>query len=252
MKTTFGIPHGGTNFVYPYINSLIGMCLYEASKPYQTFKVELAKALEEGLISQEYATTIELILKKAEESRLLGSILPHGGPYVDDNRTGIAINHCTQTTDDWALMIDPDIEYPANILDLHREHVKNYPEARIIAGRVNLLNGLPVFYFHTPNANSHYYYPFDGLKEFDLIGTGIIFIHRDVFVKMREVYGHHHFFSRVMVKQMLYGDDFSFCLRAKKAGFKLYGAWDIVGIHHKTYPVPQTYPERAKMEIKVK
>lgn len=192
---------------------------------------------------------------KPSDQRLLGSILPSSGCYIDDNRTSIAIQAVTATEEEWVLMIDPDIEFPANILEIFNYHIAHNPDARIIAGRVDLLNGLPVFYKVSRTSNIHQSFPFEGLKEFDLVGTGIILIHEDVFVKLRELEGHVHFFSRLLnqhnFNNVLMGDDFSFCLRAKRAGFKLYGAWDVYGIHNKTYKVPQRYLDKDQVEMKL-
>ncbi len=183
-------------------------------------------------------------IPKLKEERILGSILKKGSCYVDSNRSELAVEFCNDTKDDWLLMIDPDIAFPPNILELLANHITKNPNARIIAGRVNLMNGLPVFYKITRKGQEHQPFVFSGLKEFDIIGTGIICIHREVFKKISEKDKHLYFFQRIISREgFSLGDDFSFCLRAKRAGFKLYGAWDVFGQHWKTMPCPQAYPD---------
>jgi hypothetical protein len=216
LHIAFGYPHNN-DFIGPWINSVIGLCLYEGSKP--------------------------------KEMRILGSMLPAGGCYVDSNRSEIALQLLTKTKDDWVLMVDTDIEFPPNIMELLAAHIIRNPKALVIAGRANLLNGLPVFYKITHEGHIHQPFAFEGLKAFDLVGTGIIAINRKVFVELGKAEGHTHFFSKIIsTEKILVGDDFSFCLRSKSAKIKTYGAWDIKGIHWKPQPCPQAYPELNQLK----
>jgi len=218
---TFAYPYGN-GFTPEWLESLIWLLLYEIPKP--------------------------------KESRILGSILKAGSCYVDMNRNKLAIDFNNKTKDDWILMIDPDVQFSHDILEKLAAHIIAYPEARIIAGRVNLLNGLPVFYLTKPDGtNIHQPFPFEGLKPFDLVGTGIMCVHREVFVTLHKGMKHPHYFSKIIDDHMNeIGDDFSFCIKAKHFGYKLYGAWDVEGIHWKPQPCSQRYLTQDQLEIKVK
>lgn len=223
LTFSFGIPHNWSDLHFSYVNSLIHLSLYEASK-------------------------------KPEE-RLLGSILPQGSCYVDQNRGMISLDHVNKTKDDYLVMVDTDVAFEHTILEKLYAHVNRQPEARVIAGRVDLANGLPVFYRvdKEKDCNVHQPFPFAGIKEFDLVGTGIICIHRSVFLELYEKEGHQHFFHRVILdNNSLLGDDFSFCARCQKHGIKIYGAWDVFGLHHKTIPVQSKYLDLNQLEVRRK
>lgn len=181
---------------------------------------------------------------KDKKKRVLGSVLKHGSCYVDMNRDGIANSLLEKTKDDWVVMIDPDVQFNPKVLEQYAAHIIKNPKAKIIAGRVNLANGLPVFYKGGAVGPKHQPFAFEGLREFDFVGTGIIGIHRSVFEAIKKTDGHTHYFQKIISTEGFgIGDDFSFCMRAKRAGFKLYGAWDIFGQHFKDLPVSQAYPD---------
>jgi len=215
ITIAFSYPFGN-GFEHAWINSVIGLMLYEASKK--------------------------------PEDRILGSILPAGSCYVSDNRTKIALDFCNKTQDSHVMMVDPDVAFELDILERFKKHIEANPEARIIAARVDLLNGFPVFYKvdKVKLMNMQQPFIFDGLKEFDLVGTGIICIARSVFEEMSFKEGHNHFFHRTITGPGIRaGDDFSFCMRAHKHGIKVYGAWDIKGTHFKGgVPIASRYPEK--------
>lgn len=211
LHICFAYPYGN-GFDPAWVQSLTGILLHEVSKP--------------------------------KELRILGSIIKKGGCYIDDNRDAIAMDFCNMSKDDWVLMIDPDIEFGMDILERFAVHIVNNPEALVIAGRVNLMNGLPVFYNVRKEGHVHQPFYFEGLKEFDLVGTGIICIHREAFKRIGAKEKHFNFFHKILTRDGFnLGDDFSFCMRAKRAKVKIYGAWDIFGRHWKVHPCAQTYPE---------
>lgn len=214
FSIAFAYPHNG-DFNENWIESVMALLLHEVSKP--------------------------------KEMRILGSILKQGSCYVDGNRN-LIVKDLKKTQDDWLLMVDTDIQFFPDIMERMAKHILENPKANIIAGRVNLLSGLPVFYKLTPKGHIHQPFAFEGLKEFDLVGTGIICINRKVFDKVEKGEGHPHFFQKIISREGInVGDDFSFCMRARRNGFKIHGAWDIKGIHWKNQPCPQYYPELEKL-----
>lgn len=221
ISITFSYPYGN-GFEPEFLESVIHLLLHEVSKP--------------------------------RDDRILGSILKAGSCYVGDNRDRLVIDFVNQSQDDWLLMIDPDVGFQPDILEKLKSHILANPEARIIAGRVDLLNGLPVFYKvdQSRNVNVHQSFPFDGLKEFDLVGTGIICLERSMLVNIHKKLGHVHMFSKLILESGLgLGDDFSFCARARSFGYTIYGAWDVYGQHYRdSVPVPRRYLEMDDLIVK--
>lgn len=195
-----------------------------------------------------YAALLIHEVSKPKEMRILGSILKSGSCYVDGNRNIIVKQLRNNTQDDWVLMVDTDISFAPDIMEKFARHIMTNPKVRIIAGRANLLNGMPVFYNVGPAGHKSQPFAFEGIKAFDLVGTGIICIHRKAFDKIEKGEGHPHFFNKIISSEKIsIGDDFSFCMRSKRNGLKVYGAWDIKGIHWKNQPCPQAYPEIDKL-----
>lgn len=189
-------------------------------------------------------------IPKEKDKRILGSILKSGSVYVDNNRNDICKNFTEKSYDDWLLMIDPDIQFQQDILEKLAAHIIANPDVEIIAGRVDLLNGFPVFYKHSPidGRPQHQPFAFSGLKEFDLVGAGILCIRRSALVTLYKKLDHVHLFTKIIsTEKAAIGDDFSFCLRARDAGLKIFGAWDIFGIHWKIHPCPHMYPELSQL-----
>lgn len=217
---TFSYPYGN-GFHGAFVSSITSLVLHEMSKP--------------------------------PADRLLHGICSSEGPYVAMNRGRLAGMFLNSYPGSHLIMVDPDIEFQPNILEMFTGHINDNPNAHIIAGRVDLLNGLPVFYkLNADRSRTHQPFPFEGLKQFDLVGTGIICISRECLVKMYEHFKSvvpffHHEIIGDEIREM--GDDFSFCLHAKECGFGVYGAWDIFGQHYKTYKVAGCYPDNQRLII---
>jgi len=217
---TFGYPHNG-HFEEAFIDSLTGMSLIESSLP--------------------------------PEQRALGSIFPKRSCYVPGNRAQICIDHINKSQDSHVVMADTDIGFPYDLLQQFKKVIIEHPYAHVIAARVNLASGLPVFYNIDLEKSTRYHWiqPFDGVKSFDLVGTGIICISKVLLMDLFKKLKHPHFFSQIIHGGWELGDDFSFCVRAREAGYKIYGCWNIYGQHYKGgFPVPQIYPERSQIELK--
>jgi hypothetical protein len=128
-------------------------------------------------------------------------------------------------------------------LDLITVHLVTFPGIDILAGRVNIGNGYPVFYNDEFGGRVQQIQPFYGVKEFAGVGTGIIVISRKCLEDLVTKEGNNSLFMHMLLHGREHGDDFSFCERAKAHGYKLFGAWAITGLHHKTMTVPSKYPE---------
>lgn len=219
---TFSYPHNWSNLTQHFVGSLTGLLLHETTKK--------------------------------KKDRILGSILHEGSCYVDMNRERILVNFLNKSQDSHLLMIDPDISFKPTILEEFSFLITKAPEVGILAARVNIRNGLPVFYYQHPDKVSlvHYVQPFMGIREFDYVGTGVILLSRAVLWDMYTKLGHAHMFS-LMIEEgtnRKLGDDLSFCKRAREFNHKIYGTWDIECIHNKDFPCPSRYPSVEEVQIK--
>lgn len=220
ITITFSYPHNWT-LTQQFVGSLTGLILHETAK--------------------------------RKKNRILGSIFNEGSCYVDFNRGRIVANFLNLSMDSHLLMIDPDISFEPNILEEFDRLIQEHPSVGILAARVNIRNGLPVFYYQAPDRISliHHTQPFTGVREFDYVGTGIILISRTVLLDMYTKIGHIHLFNKLIEPETyrILGDDLSFCKLAWQNGHKIYGTWDIYGQHHKDYPVPSRYPSAEEVKI---
>lgn len=241
-----------------------------------TEKEEIIKSYQAGLINQPFSVTLGyphnysnltqhfigardgLIiyewLEKKKKDRILGSLFNEGSCYVSANRGRLVHNFLNYSQDTHLLMIDPDISFTKDILDQFKKLTTLYPEAGIIAARVDIRNGLPVFYYNHPDMTStiQYCFPFYGVKEFDFVGTGIILISRKVLFDLYTKLSHTHLFNMIIEPgtNRLLGDDLAFCKLARENGHKVYGCWEIFGQHFKEFPVPSRYPSAEDVRIR--
>jgi hypothetical protein len=218
---TVSYPHNWRNLTQDFVGSLVGLILKETSKK--------------------------------PKDRILGSIFHEGSCYVDMNRERLVVNFLNHSQDSHLLMIDPDISFKDTLLEEFASLIQRAPEVGILAARVDIRNGLPVFYYQHPDGVSlvHYAQAFKGIREFDYVGTGVILLSREVLFSIYTQLNHAHMFS-LMIEEgtnRKLGDDLSFCKRAKSLGHKVYGTWDIYCIHHKDYPIQSRYPSAQEVQI---
>jgi len=241
-RFTFAFPHAGTISV-PFHFSIVNMLMHERSKD--------------------------------KDHCLLGSFREHGSCHVPFNRNAICGEFLDKLTDDYVVMVDTDIEFHPTLLEafdiLITEYATKYPVwdrvnyPHIIAGRVDIGNGMPVFYHRFAEGKyKHDPRPFKGLKHFGAVGSGIIAISRWCLATMVNESRSYHFFNHLQEVETiihpdlctvsehhkepsrvgkLMSDDFSFIHFARKHGFIPYGAWEIKGVHYKTNPIGSAYYE---------
>ena len=198
-------------------------------------------------------------LLKPRELCLMGSRRQVTSCHVPLNRNVICEFFLNSTTDDFLVMIDTDISFDPNILEGLNKLINEYsidgevlPFNRkfypnIISGRVDIGNGLPVFFkSFGPGIYKQDPRPFKGLKHFDAVGTGIICISRFCLKTISEempLDSKYHFFTHRPEGGKLSSDDFSFMFLAREHGFLPYGSWDVKGLHYKILPIQSRYLE---------
>ena len=229
-RISIGVPHPGSVLTVHFMSYLF-MSIYEASKR------------GDPTVTEDIRSVCHL-----------ASIYEAPGCYVGMNRANLVKKFLLDDKSDSThlLMIDTDVSFEFDLLDKIAVHLTSFPFAHVISGRVNLANGYPVFYREEYGMVTHQIQPFYGLKEFELLGAGILIVSKECLTEMVKAEKSYRLFSHIIDKisgneveeETEYGDDFSFIKRARREGYKTYGAWGIYGQHHKTMPVPQNYPEK--------
>jgi hypothetical protein len=198
----------------------------------------------------------ELTEKEHKDSNL-GGHTERGSSNICMNRNKIVEFFLNHSTDDYLVMVDTDVCFPGDILTRFSKIIlevdKTIPHwnrelyPHIIAGRVDIGSGLPVFY--KKFGEGEYREdprPFRGIKKFDAVGTGIVCISRFCLATMYNESHNPHMFNQAISGGKLTTDDFGFCILAEQHGFKPYGAWDIRGFHQKIQPIMPRYFETVQ------
>ncbi len=150
---------------------------------------------------------------------------------VDANRNKIANYFLNETDHDWLLMIDDDIIPPDNVLDI----IEEFPDKDILSPVIfSLKNGIPYPVASemkdSPNGERLMMSTGDDtdILELDGVGTGCIFIKREVFGDMEKPYFRFRFNEEGELDS---GEDLMFCLDAQDAGHQTWMAMDYVCGH---------------------
>ena len=177
-------------------------------------------------------TLNEMKLNRNYEVRILQL-----GGYPVDRMRNLLVQEFMESDFSYLLMIDDDILPPEDVLDMAR-HGKDIVGAVCYAWnqRVGIFS---VIYNSDPDNPGGYKrmgigreVENKGLLETELIGSGCFMIHRRVFETLGQPY-----FRTLLNKNRLDlvdSEDFDFCRRAKKAGFRVYIDTDRVCGHIKS------------------
>lgn len=146
---------------------------------------------------------------------------------VDVNRNRIANHFIEETDHDYILMVDSDIIPPSNVLE-----VLDYDEKVISPVIFSNKDGVPYPVGMTVDENGRH--TMDGrdiqgeLREVDSVGTGCIFIHRDVFESLEKPY---FSFTKNEEGELVKGEDMGFCDDVRDAGFDVKMAMEYFAGH---------------------
>lgn len=229
VKVALGYPYGG-GVTGPFLESMLRLQLHALSKP-------------------------EPILQYR---------LPQAGLYIEHNRNRI-VEKFMETDGDWLLQIDSDIEFPPDLVETMLRLAGT--DKKILAASVPLGPPLPSSAWmltETPGVWAGL--PADRVTAegiaCDGLATAVMLVHREVFQAIADREGQCWFLKLPAVPRMddprseaawtpdgrvadrryiPQGEDLSFCLRAKDAG---YTSWcvKIPGLrHHKTLPLSHDY-----------
>lgn len=186
-------------------------------------------------------------LTKPDSRRLLGQMTHSSGLYVADNRTMLAQRFMEAPPEeaDWLLQIDTDIEFPPNLLELMLAAAGT--DRKVVAANLPLGEGYATsgFFWDTPGRSTvcMKVMPREAdLVECDAVATAVFLVHRSVFEDIAKRDGQCWFNHLYMpespegtpVEQFRYrsiGEDIAFCVRAQRAGHKIYVA-RVRGLRH--------------------
>lgn len=152
------------------------------------------------------------------------------GPRIAAGRTSIVeafLDHPNQP--DWLWFLDTDMAFPADTLERLLESADK--DSRPIVGGLCFGGGrdgklFPTIYTVTEagdNMSRLEDYPRDALCKVDATGAACILIHRSVLTEMAKHYpAPYPWFQDVVINGMQFGEDVTFCLRARKLGIPVY------------------------------
>jgi len=167
------------------------------------------------------------------DSRLLAGIEHTQGLYVADNRT-MLVQRFLQTPADWLLQIDTDIEFPKTILETLIDLAGT--DKKVLAASVPLGSSIPTCAYRLTDKPGI----FDEIEsvplrpiQVDGVATAACLVHREVFERIADMNGqswfHHIYFPKsgagTVPRDFEFtsqGEDFSFCHRAREAGYAIW------------------------------
>lgn len=196
------------------------------------------------------------------EQRQLCGAVGISGLYVEDNRDMIVHRFLEEHSAPWLLMIDSDIQFAPDLLDQMLEAAHSRENIRILAGNVPLDVYPTVAFFSTPQPGVFAplkELPAEKVFEADMAATAIMLIHREVLQAIREREGERWFLRHVLEVEergdypyrlfMKLGEDTSFCLRARDAGFSTWVVQGLKGVVHHNLAATMRRLAEAEAEL---
>lgn len=195
-----------------------------------------------GSFTQSLALTL---LRDGPPKRITAVIEVQSSPRIAEGRSQVVDGFLHQTTADWLWMVDSDMAWDPEAFDVLCKHTdaKTTPiigglcfgGGRSVddAGRPHLF---PTIYQLVDNGDGDlgtkvvYDYPRDELISVGATGAAFLLVHRKVFTRMQSMLrtmpdgtpNPYPWFAEVVRKGRAVGEDITFCLRAKAAGFPIH------------------------------
>lgn len=193
--------------------------------------------LNQGDIRTDLVQVINLIIQNDSYRVMLS--YPTGKPITNNRNT--IVQKFLATDSDLLMMIDSDIVPPVNILNLADFNKDIIAPLMFIKQKGTLI---PLFLKRNKDGihDVDDYLKKTGLQEVDATGTGCIIIKRKVVEGMQHLFRNEY--DSDGVKTL--GNDFSFCQRAKKLGFKVWVHLDYVADHHYTDSLRDQFYEKVR------
>lgn len=197
------------------------------------------------------SSMLEMAIYEERSTRNIASYISVGGPTITENRNRI-VNEFLRQGHEWLLFLDTDLKFEPDLIQklIHQASPDKRP---IIAGLYFGKMGsheeiVPIWLCQDKdNELSTCRDIGEHLTELTAAGTGCLLIHRSVLFTMRlktddpwPWFGHDVFIKADTKKAARLGEDLTFCLRARKAGFPIFGL---------NYPLSHIKTHHVTMEM---
>lgn len=179
--------------------------------------------LNQGEIRTDLAQVVNILIQN--DSYRLMLTYPHAKPITNNRNT--IVQKFLATDCDYLMMVDADIIPPASILNL-ADFDKDIITPLMFVWQKGML--IPLFLKRNKDGiyDSDDYINKTGLQEVDATGTGCIIIKRKVLEAVKHPF--ENVYDEDGIKTL--GNDFYFCQKAKKLGFRIWVHLDYVAGHH--------------------
>jgi hypothetical protein len=183
--------------------------------------------IHNGSVSGRFAHSLLQVAFREYPERISGSIVLESGPRVASAR-----NTCVHrflaldpASAEWLWMVDADMTFGPDLLERLFE-IADPVERPIVGGLAfsfhDELGTVPVMFKQVPQGLGRIdRFPRGRLLEVDATGAACLLVHRRVFESLREEY-RGHWFQELVEDGKESGEDVTFCLRARRAGFKIH------------------------------
>lgn len=153
--------------------------------------------LSSGMVTGElFSSFVGLWAYDAGHNRYLQEfICKKNGGLLSIYRNQVVTEFLNDTTCDWLWMVDSDINLEPNTLDLLMDAAQEHPEAQIVSGWYVVPMAQPEAAVYNWDEKDRDYHtdPLCGLMEgpryVDSVGLGNVMVHRDLLIKMYQLYG---------------------------------------------------------------
>lgn len=152
-------------------------------------------------------------------------------PHISGPRIAAGRNHLVEaflaTPGEWLLMVDDDMSFPDDVVErfLKTAHPRKAPIVGGLAFGVGRDGIFPTLFRLSEEAQSPVRmdaWPLGEVVEVDATGAACLFVHRSVFEALAEEYQKPwQWFQETTLHGNSVGEDMTFCLRARAAGFPI-------------------------------
>jgi GT2 family glycosyltransferase len=151
---------------------------------------------------------------------LLSGLVYGQGCYVHENRNKI-VNAFKDA--DWLLQLDTDIIFEITLIDKLLQLAEN-TKSRVVAGwYMNIVQNkyIPLVYRKKDNNYIFVLPSGDSPISVDIVGTGCLMVHKEVFEKIKKDTASPWFYFDELNGKTV-GEDFVFCQNARNAGYNIF------------------------------
>ena len=192
-----------------------------------------------GVIRAEFVRSLLQLQVYKLENWYLGGVMDQISPYIEENRNMLVKEMLDGMRIDWLLMIDIDMSFNPVAVDRLHEFVEKgetivagiYHQWSEAAGKV------PLSCMENPETKLYRFVKLEKPEYVDGGPAGFMLLNRKPLEAMRVVYGDNWFTRLPTPDGRYYGEDLSFCRRAKEQGYRILGVPNLEIRHMKAVPL---------------